>query len=77
MVEASALGPRKDKRGRLVCTCGGYIFPHRKGGGACEHSYTSVYHRARRDGLDHLDALAEWAWDTPPKPASSAQPVPF
>lgn len=35
---------------RLKCGCGGYHFPHRRGGGACFHSPTCNYHRAKRDG---------------------------
>lgn len=42
--------PRRDKRGRLVCTCGGYWFPHRKGGGACDYSKTRDMHIALRYG---------------------------
>lgn len=39
---------RRDKRGRLVCECGGYWFPHRKGGGACDHSIRRDIHLAIR-----------------------------
>lgn len=53
------LGPWKDKRGRLVCACHGYWFPHRKGGGACDHSKTRDIHMAIRMKDD--DAL-EAAW---------------
>lgn len=37
-----------DKRGRLVCWCGGYWFPHRKAGGACDHSPRADYYHAMR-----------------------------
>jgi len=42
---------QRDKRGRLVCHCGGYHFLHRKGGGACEHSSRAHYYAATRAGL--------------------------
>ncbi len=32
------------------CNCSGYWFPHRKGGGACDHSPRSDFFRARRAG---------------------------
>lgn len=48
---------RVDKRGRPVCVCGGYHFPHRKGGGACEHSPTADYHHALRQGMPKEEAL--------------------
>ena len=41
----------KDKHGRAVCGCGGYHFPHRKGGGACDYSLYADYHRALRAGV--------------------------
>ena len=44
----SSYGLWLDKRGRQVCACGGYHFPHRKGGGACDHSKTRDLHLARR-----------------------------
>ena len=55
-------GVQKDKRGRLVCQCGGYWFPHRKGGGACEHSKTCDIHRAKRqdDPTVLLDAILDY-----------------
>ena len=40
------------------CTCAGYAFPHRRGGGACLHGPRSDYHRAIRDGVPALTALA-------------------
>lgn len=43
-----------DKRGRPVCWCTGYWFPHRKGGGACEHSKTRDIHMAIRMGCQEL-----------------------
>lgn len=39
------------------CLCSGYWFPHRKTGGACEHSTTASYHLARCAGLTHEEAL--------------------
>lgn len=41
-----------------VCLCGGYHFPHRRGGGACEHSPTRDFHLAIRAG-EHERAAAE------------------
>lgn len=32
------------------CPCGGYWFPHRVGGGACEFSPRGNYYKALRDG---------------------------
>jgi hypothetical protein len=34
---------KTDRRGRLTCSCGGYEFTHRKGGGACIHNPDSVH----------------------------------
>lgn len=45
-----------DKRGRLVCWCGGYWFPHRKKSGACEHGSRADYYAARR--ADEPEAMA-------------------
>lgn len=42
--------PRWRRNRRLKCVCTGYWFPHRRGGGACEHSRTCDLHRARRSG---------------------------
>ena len=58
-----SFGPRLDKRGRLVCWCTGYWFPHRKSGGACEHSKTREIHLAVRskDPELLLDALLDHA----------------
>lgn len=49
--------PRTDKRGRLVCGCLGYWFPHRKGGGACDHSSRADYYHAVRAGLPEPQCL--------------------
>jgi hypothetical protein len=51
----------RDKRGRRVCACGGYHFPHRRGGGACDHSKTCAIHRAKRlkDPEAIIDAMLE------------------
>ena len=43
---------------RRKCVCGGYHFPHRKGGGACEHGLRRDYYLAIRQGLSKPDALA-------------------
>jgi len=48
---------RRDKRGRLVCGCGGYWFPHRQGGGACHSSPRSDYYLALRAGVPHEEAM--------------------
>lgn len=60
------------------CWCGGYWFPHRKGGGACDHSKTRDIHLAiRYKDKDALaDAIAGYAWDHPGKGVRSA-PCPF
>lgn len=70
--------PQRDKWGRLVCTCGGYWFPHRKGGGACEHSPTRDIHMALRAKSPELllDALISFAWDHPHK-LQREGPCPF
>lgn len=39
------------------CWCTGYWFPHRTGGGACEHSATRDIHMAIRHG--DVEALAD------------------
>lgn len=68
---------RHDKRGRLMCYCGGYHFPHRKGGGACEHSKTRDIHLAIRRGEPEqlLEALIAFSFDHPGKP--HVGPCPF
>ena len=50
--------PRRDKRGRLVCWCGGYHFPHRRTGGACVHGSRTDYYHALRAGLPMADRMA-------------------
>ena len=47
------------------CWCQGYWFPHRLGGGSCFHApeLQSRIVRARREGLDVLQVVADWAWD--------------
>jgi hypothetical protein len=42
---------------RLRCDCMGYHFPHRKAGGACEHSPRADYYHALRCGLPREEAL--------------------
>lgn len=39
------------------CWCGGYWFPHRKGGGACEHSPRADYYIALRYGASVAEAM--------------------
>lgn len=43
---------------RLKCWCRGYWFPHRRGGGACEHSPRADYYTALRAGLSQAEAMA-------------------
>lgn len=49
-----------DKRGKLVCGCGGYHFPHRKTGGACEFGPPARvdFYWALRHGVDLAEAMA-------------------
>lgn len=67
IVLRTKFGPQLDKRGRLVCSCTGYWFPHRKGGGACEHSRTRDICMARRHGDAEalMDALIEFDLNHP------------
>ncbi len=51
-------GPSRDKRGRLVCCCRGYHFPHRGGGGACYSGPRADYYHALRQGLSEGEARA-------------------
>lgn len=44
------------KNTRLRCDCGGYPFPHRRGGGACYHSPREAYYQALRNGLPGNEA---------------------
>lgn len=44
---------------REKCQCGGYWFPHRKGGGACEHSRNRHYYEMLRAGMTQAEAMAE------------------
>lgn len=45
------------RRHRLQkCCCGGYWFPHRKGGGACEHGSRASYYAALRQGVPLREA---------------------
>ena len=37
-----------DKRGKKVCDCGGYHFPHRKTSGACHQGPRADYYAALR-----------------------------
>ena len=45
------------RNSRNRCDCEGYWFPHRRGGGACDHSKTRDIHRAIRGG--DLQAIFE------------------
>lgn len=57
------------------CWCTGYWFPHRKGGGACEHSTSRPYHLAVRHGAppDELfDAFIEAIWHSRERGSKSA-----
>lgn len=48
---------------RLRCDCGGYAFPHRRRGGACEHSPRRDYYLALRCGLSESEAAQTlWAY---------------
>jgi hypothetical protein len=60
------------------CWCGGYWFPHRIGGGACEHSKTCDIHRAIRTGDEEiiLDARLAYILKYPGK-ATVGAPCPF
>lgn len=42
---------------REKCDCGGYWFPHRRGGGACYHSPVSDYYHAIRQGVPKEEAM--------------------
>lgn len=44
---------------RMRCDCMGYWFPHRIGGGACEHSRNRHYHEMLRAGMTQSEAMAE------------------
>ena len=48
---------QRDKRGRIVCHCGGYHFPHRRTGGTCEHSSRAHYYAATRAGLSLAERM--------------------
>lgn len=58
------------------CWCTGYWFPHRTGGGACEHSKSRNVHLARRSGDPELilTAWLEFVFDNPGKPVSGIEP---
>lgn len=61
---------------RLKCECGGYWFPHRRGGGACDYSKTRDIHLALRTGDLNviLDALADYCWEQSGKPGGTEPP---
>lgn len=70
------LTPQRDRYGRLVCNCAGYWFPHRRAGGACDHSKSRDIHLARRTGDPELmlQALVAFFWDHPAKPTTGPPP---
>lgn len=51
----------KRRNTRLVCLCGGYWFPHRRGGGACDKANPGKrdYYRMLRQGVPETAAMAE------------------
>jgi len=57
---------------RLKCDCGGYHFPHRKGGGFCYHSKSRGVLMAKRHGsaADVTEAVIELALSKPGIPAT-------
>jgi hypothetical protein len=69
--------PRWRRNQRLKCECGGYHFPHRITGGACDHSPTQAIHLAKRGGdkAEIADAILDYALSKPHRP--SHQPCPF
>lgn len=62
---AAREGRRKPKRPwsywlrhqREKCDCGGYHFPHRRGGGACIHSERADFYHALRQGVPLSEAM--------------------
>lgn len=42
---------------RLRCDCGGYWFPHRKTGGACDHGPRRDFYIALRSGATIREAM--------------------
>lgn len=48
---------------RLRCDCGGYWFPHRKTGGACDHGPRRDFFIAIRGGATISDAMQELSAD--------------
>lgn len=61
MATATATRVAAAQRGKRPkpCWCGGYWFPHRKGGGACEHSPRADYYLALRYGATMAEAMLE------------------
>ena len=59
----------------MKCLCMGYHFPHRRAGGACDHSKTREFHLAVRQGPAALiDYHLEAAFKAAP---STSQECPF
>lgn len=44
------------RHAREKCDCGGYHFPHRRGGGACVFSSRRDFYAAVRDGVPLAEA---------------------
>jgi len=66
---------------RERCDCMGYWFPHRRGGGACEHSPRRNFYEALRAGLPESEAMGELSVADlerfyPLAPAAPADPQP-
>ena len=65
---------------RINCHCTGYHFPHRHGGGACEHNpnYVSMMViRIKRVDGDHLQFQADYYYDNPNPPVKPNSEIPF
>lgn len=69
---------------RLRCDCMGYWFPHRRGGGNCEHSARPDFYMVLRGGgslaeaqqmltADQLDQM----FPLPPQPETNDADIPF
>lgn len=49
-----------------MCQRGAYAFPHRHGGGACEHGPYADYYHGIRQGLSEEEAL-QLLWSDKPE----------
>lgn len=83
-----ALGPRsasQRRNTRLRCDCMAYWFPHRKGGGACDHSTRRLFYALIREGVPESEAMADLSaadldrmYPLPPQqPQAPDAPIPF